>query len=35
VTIVWRKVNPYMLDKTVHVFAKVFQHELVDTKIAF
>jgi hypothetical protein len=35
VRIDWRKVNPYMLDRTVYALGGVFKHALVDTKVAY
>jgi hypothetical protein len=35
VTIVWRKVNPYMLEKTTTMWGAVFEHRLVDTRVAY
>ena len=35
VRIDWRKVNPYMLEKTVYALGGVFSHALVDTTIAY
>jgi hypothetical protein len=35
VRIDWRKVNPYMLEKTVYALGGVFQHGFVDTRTAY
>jgi hypothetical protein len=35
VSIVWRKLNPYMLEKTVYALGGVFQHRFVDTKVPY
>jgi hypothetical protein len=35
VSITWRKVNPYMLEKTVYALGGVFQHRFVDTKTPY
>jgi hypothetical protein len=35
VSIVWRKLNPYMLEKTVYALGGVFEHRFVDTKVPY